>query len=105
MFENVDRSEPHPGLREVRALRPPKPVWVDLARVFAFGEPLGVFPYGLDLQAVVPGTIHQWHRTTTGHWVGWASYKIGGDYGGQRAAGWTGAYALDPRREGATRLG
>ena len=90
-------------MREIRALRPPKPVWGDLGRVYPFGEPLGVFPNGLDLQAVVPGVLHHWHRTTTGHWAGWAADKIGGDYGGQRVARWVGAYALDPRREGTTR--
>ena len=103
MFDNVDRSDPHPSLREMRALRPAKPVWVDLAKVFPFGEPLGVFPNGLDLQAAVPGMIQQWHRTTTGYWAGWVRYKIGGEFGGQRAAHWVGAYALDPRREGASR--
>lgn len=65
--------------------------------------PVGVYPHGLDLQAVVSGMLQQWHRTTTGYWAGWATYKLGGDYGGQRAAHWVGAYALDPRREGMTR--
>jgi hypothetical protein len=103
MFENVDRSDPHPSLQEMRALRPGRPVWVDLARVYPFGPPLGVYPNGLDLQAVVPGTLKLWHRTTTGYWAGWATYKIGGEQGGQQAAHWIGGYALDPRREGAIR--
>ena len=34
-FDYVDAGEPDPSLREIRALRPPKPVWVDLARSYA----------------------------------------------------------------------
>jgi hypothetical protein len=100
MFDYVDQGESHPSLQEIRALRPPKPVWVDLGRVYPFGKPVGVFPNGLDLQSAVPGMLQQWHRTTTGHWAGWVRYKLGGDYGGQRAAHRVGAYVLDPRREG-----
>ncbi|WP_125591457.1 hypothetical protein [Amycolatopsis balhimycina] len=99
----MDRGVPHPSLQEARAVCRAKPVWGDLAKVYPFGEPLGVFPDGLDLQCVVPGMLQQWHRTTTGYWAGWVRYKIGGEYGGQPGAHWVGAYALDPRREGTTR--
>lgn len=57
--------------------QPPRPVWIDLAVVYPLrGRPSRSVPDGLDLQARVPGTLSEWRMTTTGHWVGYCSFKV-----------------------------
>ncbi|SEF34294.1 hypothetical protein SAMN05421837_107308 [Amycolatopsis pretoriensis] len=103
MFD-VSNPEPPPGLNDIRSIRGGRPVWVDLARAYPLGEPLGIYPHGIDLQAVVPGDLRMWRRATTGQWVGWCNFKIGGadGAGGSRTSHFVVPNALEPRREGAT---
>ncbi|HEX3785030.1 MAG TPA: hypothetical protein VHX38_35680 [Pseudonocardiaceae bacterium] len=78
-----------------RAVRPPQPVWINLAAVYPLREkPPQIFPHGLDLQATVPGRLHLWAMTTTGQWVGWVIYEAPSLRG---ASGWIFAHALEPR--------
>jgi hypothetical protein len=95
----VPRRAGHPV-----TLRPPRPVWVDLAVVYPVSaRPTHSVPDGLDLQARVPGTLHVWDLTTTGSWVGYAVFEI---HGGGRAVStsqWVPAAALSPRADAPAR--
>jgi hypothetical protein len=106
MFD-VSNPKPPDGLDEIRSVRGGRPAWVDLAAAFPLGEPRGVYPHGLDLQSVVPGVVKMWFRTTTGHWVAWTNFKIGGQdgAGGAHIGQYVIEQALEPRREGATWIG
>ncbi|UUV34290.1 hypothetical protein NQK81_12835 [Amycolatopsis roodepoortensis] len=87
-----------PGPRYLHMVRPGRPVWVDLSRVYQVGECEPVVTDGLDLTTTVPGILGMWRATTTGHWVGWVVFTIGDlDQGGTRHQQWVIAEALRPR--------
>jgi hypothetical protein len=69
---------------------------VNLRRVWPAGDPRGVVPGGLDLKGVVQGELLLWHRTTTGHWLGYVRFSIpaGDGGGGVRVSQWVLADAL-----------
>jgi hypothetical protein len=92
MFEQPPRP---PGSKHLRAVRPPQPVWVNLAAAYPVEPSQAYVQEGMDLQAVVPGTLKMWDLTTTGHWVGWAVFAIGNSPASQ----WLPADALRPRAE------
>lgn len=59
-----------------RPVRPPRPVWVDLARVFPRSGPVRPFPSGWNMQDQVPGELFLWGRTTVGDWVGLVRFRV-----------------------------
>ncbi|WP_394620992.1 hypothetical protein JNUCC0626_18415 [Lentzea sp. JNUCC 0626] len=95
------RAEPpRKGGRIVRR-NPKTAVWVHLDKVNPIGgPPRFAFPEGVDLQSRVPGELHFWQMTTTGHWAGFVSYRIEqkGD-GGLRMAHLVIETALEPRND------
>lgn len=87
-----------PGPRHLHMVRPNQPVWVDLKLVYPFGRPQARVPDGLDLTVTVPGMLGMWRATTTGHWVGWVSFKLGPEgQGATPHTQWVPADALSPR--------
>ncbi|CAM01439.1 hypothetical protein [Saccharopolyspora erythraea] len=88
-----------------RRLRPPRPVWVDLARLYPRPERARPFPEGWDVQAVVPGDLLAWRRTTTGTWIAEVQYRIrrGDDSEGVRHTAWIPAEAVRPRHDAPAR--
>ncbi|WP_329793919.1 hypothetical protein V1227_19115 [Lentzea sp. DG1S-22] len=86
---------------------PKKPVWVHLDKLNPInGAPRFAFPEGIDLQSRVPGELHYWQMTTTGHWAGYVSYRISqeGD-GGLRMSHLVIETALEPREDAPARRG
>lgn len=82
-----------------RKVDPPKPVLVNLYRVWPAGGPRGDVDGGLDVLAVVPGELLMWHRTNTGHWLGYVQFSVraGSGDGGTRMWQWVHADALRPQ--------
>lgn len=79
-------------------LRPSRPVWVDLSKVYQVGEVEPFVSDGLDLSATVRGILSMWRATTTGHWVGWVIFTLGDlDQGGTRHQQWVISDAVRPR--------
>ena len=91
MFD--DNSPGPPGSRYLRPVRPAKPVWVNLAIVYPFTSSGKRFDGGMDLQAVVEGTLKMWDRAVTGQWVAWVVFSIGR----APASQWVPADAVKPR--------
>ncbi|WP_246361257.1 hypothetical protein [Haloechinothrix aidingensis] len=95
MFDNQPTLERR-GRRS--AIRPPKPVWVDLGAVYPLRQRPRLFLVdGLDLQATVPGELSMWDRTTTGHWIGWVTFPVSSGAGTAWLNQWIFASALTPR--------
>ncbi|MFD5088996.1 hypothetical protein ACFWMR_00240 [Amycolatopsis thailandensis] len=87
-----------PGAPYLHMVRPSRPVWVDLSKVYQVGECRPTLPDELDLTTTVPGFLGMWQATTTGHWVGWVVFTIGDlDRGGTRNAQWVVSDALRRR--------
>lgn len=81
-----------------RPIRPPLPVRVDLAALFP-RQPHRVgrhHPGGLQMHAVVPGTLSCWGLCEQGEWWGLVSYAI--SYGSARRSvtHWVPAWMLVP---------
>ena len=81
-----------------RPVRPPLPVRVDLAALFP-RQPHRVgrhHPGGLQMHAVVPGTLSCWGLCEQGEWWGLVSYAI--SYGSARRSvtHWVPAWMLVP---------
>jgi hypothetical protein len=79
-----------------RRVDPPVVVLVDLAAVFP-REPHrggGYHPAGLQMHAVVEGSLSCWGLCEQGHWWGWVAYDVA--YGSQRrsVAHWVPAWTL-----------
>ncbi|WP_263251646.1 hypothetical protein [Saccharopolyspora rosea] len=100
MFDQV-HPEPHWKRGDDRRFQPPRPVWVDLARLYPRPDEVRPFPEGWDVQAIVPGEQTAWLRTTTGHWVAEVRYSVrrGDDSEGVRHTGWLPADAVRLRRD------
>ncbi|MEV0676495.1 hypothetical protein AB0I60_08215 [Actinosynnema sp. NPDC050436] len=93
-----DHFKPAPPPRSDHvAVKPPRPVWVDLGAVYRVGRPRRPTPHGLDLQATVPGDLRLWAITTTGHWVGYVTFVIHDDTTRIATGQWVLADALRPR--------
>ena len=89
-----------------REVRPYRPVWVDLARVYRVTGPIEPFPEGWDLQAEVPGELSGWRRTTTGHVVAEVRYRVrrgDGSTGGVIHTQWVPKEAVRPREDAPAR--
>lgn len=89
-----------------RTVRPPRPVWVDLARVYPVGGVARSIPDGWNLQARVPGELSGWMRTTTGHWVAQVRFRIrrgDGSGGGMLHTMWLRPDAVTPRSDAPAR--
>lgn len=86
-------------------MRPPRPVWIDLARVFPRSGPVRPFPPGWNLQERVPGDLHLWGRTTTGEWAGLVRFRIrrGDGSEGMIHTQWVPADAVTPRDDAPAR--
>lgn len=78
-------------------VKPPMPVWVDLAAVYPQLQRHVVLSDALDLRATVPGSLHMWERTTTGEWAGWVSFNVASGNGSAPVSQWVLASALRPR--------
>ncbi|MBY8849525.1 hypothetical protein [Saccharothrix longispora] len=97
MFEGLNPIPP-PRTRQIQ-VKPARPVWVDLGAVFRVGWPRRVAPDGLDLQATVPGELHLWSLTTTGHWVGYVTFAIAGEGRHVQVSQWVLSATLQPRSD------
>jgi hypothetical protein len=82
---------------EFITVRPARPVWVNLGAAFRIRQPRQHVPYGLDLQAIVPGELNMWALTTTGNWVGHVSFVVQHRDHGIRTSQWILQDALRPR--------
>ncbi|MCI2421521.1 hypothetical protein MOQ72_29210 [Saccharopolyspora sp. K220] len=105
MFDNV-YPEPPPWKRgDDRKVHPPRPVWVDLARLYPAPEEIRPNRQGWDVQDVVPGELTAWLRTTTGAWIAEVQYRIrrGDGSEGVRQHGWLPADAVEPRNDALAR--
>lgn len=83
------------------AVRPPEPVWLDLALVYPVAEdcPL-VVPGGRDLQAEVPAEVTLRDVATTGHELVYVRYDAPHDGEFSRTAQWVLRWAVRPREDG-----
>lgn len=84
-----------------RQVRPPLPVRVDLAALFP-RQPHRtgrLHPGGLQMHAVVPGSLTWWGLCEQGEWWGLVTYSIA--YGSSRrtVTHWVPAWTLRPVRE------
>lgn len=88
-----------------RRFKPPRPVWVDLARLYPRPTEVRPFPEGWDLQAEVPGEQTAWLKTTTGAWVAEVRYSVrrGDGGGGVPHTAWVPADAVRLRRDAPAR--
>ncbi|MEU5848925.1 hypothetical protein [Saccharopolyspora shandongensis] len=103
-----DQVHPDPPWRrgDDRQFRPPRPVWVNLARVYPRPEHIRPYPSGWDVQAEVPGTQSAWIRTAAGGWLAAVTFTIrrgDGNGGGVPQTAWVPAEAIRLRHDAPAR--
>jgi hypothetical protein len=105
VFGDAPSAPPPRRPGDDRRVRPPRPVWVDLSRLYPVAGPIRPFPEGWDLQARVPGELTAWLRTTTGEWVAQVRFRVrrGDDSEGVMHTGWLPASAVAPREDAPAR--
>ncbi|MBE9375896.1 hypothetical protein IQ251_15705 [Saccharopolyspora sp. HNM0983] len=106
MFDSVAAQPPDRPDHGDRTVRPPRPVWVDLARLY----PLEVWPQrsnpaGWDLQDEVAGELSAWRRDTAGRWLAQVRFRIrrGDGSHGVWLTSWLPPAAVRPREDAPAR--
>lgn len=104
ILESVfDTVQPEPSWKrgDDRRFKPPRPVWVDLARLYPRPAEVRPFAEGWDVQAVMPGEQTAWLRTTTGGWLAEVRYAVrrGDGSEGVQHTGWLPAEAVRLRED------
>lgn len=75
VFDNMPALPPRSS-GDDRRIRPPKPVWVDLAMLHPATGPVRPYPEGWDLQSRVPGELSAWLRDTLGQWFAEVRFRV-----------------------------
>lgn len=106
VFDSVAAEPPSRSDHDDRIVRPPRPVWVDLARLYPLADrPVRPNPAGWDLQQEVVGELSAWRRDTAGRWLAQVRFRVrrGDDAQGVWLTSWLPAGVVRPREDAPAR--